>query len=60
MDKIKKVIEFLKGKKTYAIAIGGGILFALQLAGVPIPNEVWQLLGIGGLASLRAAVAKVQ
>jgi len=58
MDKIKKLISWLQGKKTYAIAIGGGILFALQLAGVPIPSEVWQVLGIGGLASLRAAIAK--
>jgi len=49
MDKIKKVVTWLQGKKTYGIAIAGGIAFALQLLGVPIPSEIWQILGIGGL-----------
>jgi hypothetical protein len=55
---MQKLIEFLKGKKTYIIALAAaGIAFA-QAMGWPIPEYVYVILGACGLASVRAAVAK--
>jgi hypothetical protein len=53
-----KVMEFLKGKKTYFIAGAGAVIQGLALAGVITQdqaNQVLVLLGFGGFASLRAA-----
>jgi hypothetical protein len=57
---MQKLIEFLKGKKTYIIAlVAAGIAFA-QAMGWPIPEYVYVILGACGLASVRAAVQKVE
>jgi hypothetical protein len=51
------MIEYIKGKKTYIVAVIGGIYAALIGAGV-VPNYefVWRLLGASGLAFLRAGI----
>lgn len=55
---MKQVIEFLKGKKTYFVALGVAITSAAVYLGW-IDGEtatvIYGLLGAGGLASLRAA-----
>ena len=52
-------MQYLKGKKSYIISIIGGILCALNLAGI-LPSEwiekLLPLLGFGGLAALRAGL----
>lgn len=52
------MFEFLSGKKTYLVAIIGGIFAAVQWYGFHIPNEVYVLLSALGLGSLRAGVEK--
>jgi hypothetical protein len=56
MDFINKVKAFLDGKKTYIIAIIGGILGLLTACGIVIPEYVYVILGALGLGTLRAAV----
>jgi hypothetical protein len=47
---MKKIIEYLKGKKTYLVAIAGGIYAALIGAGVVQSYDfIWGLLGSGHL-----------
>jgi hypothetical protein len=55
--RMKNMIEYLRGKKTYLVALLGGLYAALIGLGV-VPNYecVWGLLGAGGLAFLRAGV----
>ena len=57
---MNELIEFLKGKKTYIIAIAIVVLGFLQGMEVFIvPEWAWGILGALGLASLRAGVNKV-
>jgi hypothetical protein len=55
------MIDALKGKKTYILAAASGIVTAAHMLGF-IDAEMWAsimgLLGAGGLATLRAGVAK--
>ena len=54
-----KVIEWLKGKKTYLVAAGIGIVVALQQAQVIDPElagTILTFMGAGGLAALRAGM----
>jgi hypothetical protein len=53
---MQKLIDLLKGKKTYLTAIVAGLLAAAQALGYPIPEYVYAFLGAVGLATLRAAV----
>ncbi len=53
-----KLMEWLKGKKTYIVAIIGGILGILQGCGVPVPEYVYAILAAFGIAAVRAAVTK--
>jgi len=55
---LKKLVDFLKGKKTYIIAILAGILAGFTAYGIVIPEYVWILLGAFGLGSVRAAINK--
>jgi len=56
-----KVLEFLSGKKTYLIAVLVAVVAVAQYLGY-ISTEaaltLYGLLGAGGLATTRAAVAK--
>ena len=57
---MKKLLEFLKGKKTYITAIAIAILGVLQGLGVfAVPEWIWLLLNGLGLATMRDAVNKV-
>lgn len=54
-------MEILHGKKTYLIAIGLGIVATVNSLGWITPEQhqlLLALLGSGGLAALRAGVAK--
>ena len=53
-----KIIEWLKGKKTYIIAIIGAILGLLPVFGITVPEPVYAVLVALGLATVRAAISK--
>jgi hypothetical protein len=55
---LRKLREFLAGKKTYISAITFGLLAGLRYYGVEIPVFVWPLLTAVGLGSVRAALKK--
>lgn len=58
---MQNLIELLKGKKTYLVAIGGVIVWALQMFNVidqATATKLYELLGITGLATLRAGMNK--
>ncbi len=50
-----------RGKKTYAVAVAAGLVTAVHMLGV-IDQATWAalmgLLGAGGLATVRAGIAK--
>lgn len=54
-------MDILKGKKTYLVAIAGGIVTAAYLLGI-IDIETWGVamgaLGASGFATLRAGIGK--
>jgi len=54
-----KYLAYLKGKRTYIVAVLVGVLSVLQYLGV-LSSDVYVtlmgVLGAGGLASLRAGV----
>jgi len=54
------LLDFLKGKKTYVVAIGVGLVAGLGVLGIPIPVWVEPLAIALGLGSLRAGVKKVE
>lgn len=61
IEVLKKVKDFLKGKKTFLIASAAGLVVALKLSGVvdeETANTVLTLLGFGGLATLKAGQKK--
>jgi hypothetical protein len=58
---MKNLIEFLKGKKTYLLALLAGIYAALVGLGLAPHSEVlWGLLGSTALATLRAGLNQGQ
>lgn len=52
------VVQWLKGKKTYAVAITILACGIMAAYGVEIPEFVWAALSAFGLGFLRAGVAK--
>ena len=57
---MKDVLEFLKGKKTYILAIVMAVLGTLQGLGVFIaPDWIWPILVALGFGSLRDGVNKI-
>ena len=55
-----KLMEFLKGKKTYLLAFTAAVIVGLQLAGYidkELANELLKLIGAGSLVTLRLGVA---
>ena len=62
MDKelVNKVLAFLKGKKSYIIAIAMvGLGLAQGLDIFIVPEWMWGIIGALGLGALRAGVTKV-
>lgn len=51
------VVTWLKGKKTYAVAIAVVACGILKRQGVEVPEFVWVALAAFGLAFLRAGIA---
>lgn len=51
------MMEALKGKKTYLVAIVAvGGLFCEMMGFASMPNNFYEILGFGGLASVRAGM----
>lgn len=48
--------DMLKGKKTYIVAIIGGVMAGLEWYGMPIPEFVYAMLGSMGLITLRHGI----
>lgn len=57
---MEKVLEFIKGKKTYAVAVTILVLAVLRWRGIELPAEVWMALNALGLGFLRAGVKDAQ
>jgi hypothetical protein len=54
-----KIIETLKGKKTYILAVIGGIVFTLQILGIidnEVASQILTFLGLGSIATIRNAI----
>ena len=55
--------KWLKGKKTYIIAICGGIVYALAALNIITPDvaeKIYGVLSIGGAMTIRAAIEKLK
>jgi hypothetical protein len=57
---MQKLIDYLKGKKTYIIALVIGALAGAQYMGLTIPEYVWVILGACGLGTLRSAISAIK
>ncbi len=55
---IGNILAWLKGKKTYIIALVAAALTFCDYAGVAIPEQVYVILGALGLVTLRAGLEK--
>ena len=55
-----KIEAFLNGRKTYLVAIIGGILGLLQAIGHPTPDYVYIILGALGLGAVRSAIGTTE
>lgn len=53
---MNKILSLLKGRKTYLCAIVAGVLAALNVLGIVVPEYVYTLLAAAGLAAVRAAI----
>ena len=54
-----KFTDWLKGKKTYIIAMLIGLDAAAQAMGYTVPGYIYAILGALGLGFTRAAITKV-
>jgi hypothetical protein len=54
---MQQALEFLKGKKTYIVALTAAALAFANAMGWPVPEYVYALLGACGIASVRSAIA---
>ncbi len=50
------VLNMLKGKKTYLVAIGAAAAAAAAALGYPIPEWGWLLINAAGLGAIRNAM----
>lgn len=57
---MKNLIGWLKGKKTYIIAVIVGVVGALNYLGIIIPEWIYALLAAIGLGTIRAAISKTE
>lgn len=58
---MKQVLEFLEGKKTYGIAVLIALVAVAEIVGwidSTVADSMYFLLGAGGIATLRNAIAK--
>lgn len=51
-----KILDFVRGKRTYIVAGVTFIMGGLQAIGYPIPEYVFVLLGATGLYTVRKAI----
>ena len=57
---MKKIMDYLQGKKTYIVAILTAIFIILNAFDVVIPEYIWQLLAVAGLGAVRSALKKLE
>ena len=60
VEKVKKVVDYLQGKKTYIVAILVAVFELLYQSGVDVPSWVGPMLVILGLGAVRSAIKKVE
>lgn len=60
MEQDNAVVTWLKGRKTYAVALTILVCGVLEWQGVAVPGFVWASLGAFGLGFLRAGVEKAK
>jgi hypothetical protein len=53
---LTNIIEWLKGKKAYIVAIITAVCAGLTAIGVVIPEWVYMLLAAAGIGAVRAAI----
>lgn len=58
VDQLTGLWAWLEGKKTYLTAIVAGVLAALGVLGIEVPEYVLTALMAFGLYSVRSAIAK--
>lgn len=54
------MVDLLKGKKTFLLAVAGAVVFFASAAGyldAEFANKILGFLGIGAVATLRSAIA---
>jgi hypothetical protein len=56
---MSKILEFLKGKKTYIVAVVTFILGGLTAIGIEIPPMVYVLLAGIGITTVRSAISHI-
>ena len=57
---MKKIMDYLQGKKTYIVAILTAVFIILNAFDVVIPEYIWQLLAVAGLGAVRSALKKLE
>jgi hypothetical protein len=49
---------FLKGKKTYIVAVGAAAAAAASALGHPVPEWGWLFINAAGLGAIRSAIGR--
>ena len=56
---MKKILDFLRGKKTYVVALVVIAATVCKANGIDIPDWVWGVLAGTGLITSRAAIQSI-
>jgi hypothetical protein len=57
------LLSYLDGKRTYLLSFAAGIVLALRMSGLideAVANQILAVMGVTGMATLRAGVAKAE
>ena len=57
---MQKLLDFMKGKKAYAVAVAAAVLAFCEAMGWPIPPYVYALLAALGIATIKAGQARTE
>jgi hypothetical protein len=50
------MLNKLKGKKTYLVALGAAVAAAASALGYPVPEWAWLLINAAGFGAIRHAI----
>lgn len=57
---MKKILEWLKGKRTIITAIAAGVCVTLEHLGVDIPLYVYEILGVLGITFAKMGLNRIE